>query len=532
MHISILIKIKEKINSQSSIITKNNTGQRFMVKITKKIFIPTFLALIISGCHSGTGMTVHDHDKELQALIKDNNLTGDPSTGRDIPKLSDPQVVLGKKLFYSKALGGDLDSACVTCHHPSLGGGDTLVLPIGAEAVEPNLLGKGRAQRPDGTNFDGGPTVARNAPSTYNVALYNRSLFWDGRIESVTPDAGYNGSVGGIITPDSNRTTDPDAGSNLVVAQARFPQIAPPEMRGFTFEAGNTHQAAREHLAQRFAGTRDADLLPKNEWLKEFQKGYDSNETNASALITVSNIVEALGAYERSQLFIDTPWKHYIDGDVFAISEEAKKGAILFFTPVEKGGANCVVCHSGDFFTDEEYHAMAVPQIGRGKGNGTHGDDDFGRYNVTKNSADMYKFRTPTLLNVAKTGPWGHSGAYTSLSAIVRHMSQPAVMAKNYDESQVASELSDAQLLHREENTDKAVAQFLENRKNGINKHQDKHLTDEEVSQLVAFLNTLTDVCVADKKCISKWTINATVPGVEDPDGLLLRAVDRNGNPL
>jgi len=41
---------------------------------------------------------------------------------------------LDMKLFYTKSLGGDKDSACVTCHHPMLGGGDNLSLSIGSEA--------------------------------------------------------------------------------------------------------------------------------------------------------------------------------------------------------------------------------------------------------------------------------------------------------------------------------------------------------------------------------------------------------------
>jgi cytochrome c peroxidase len=74
----------------------------------------------------------------------------------------------------------------------------------------------------------------------------------------------------------------------------------------------------------------------------------------------------------------------------------------MFFSSIEDGGANCLSCHSGDFFTDEQYHVLASPQIGRGKGNdnGTLTNDDFGRARETKDDADRYKFRTPTLLNV------------------------------------------------------------------------------------------------------------------------------------
>lgn len=491
------------------------------------------LALFLSGCGGSSSSYVESGlDKSVRTLIDDYNLTGDPSVGRIIPSVGDPKVELGKKLFYTKAFGGDLDSACVTCHHPALGGGDNLVLPIGSEAEAPDLLGPGRKQKPSGTHYDAGPTVPRNAPSTYNAALFDAVMFWDGRVESVTHEAGQNGSIGGIMTPDSGRAVDPKAGANIPVAQAGFPETSPEEMRGFAFEAGNSNEAVREHLAARMAGTVDAGALPKNEWLSEFQKGFQTTETNVSKLITSENIVDAIGEYERSQLFIDNPWKAYVEGDNYAISEEAKKGAKLFFTEYNEGGANCVLCHSGDFFTDEDFHVMGVPQIGRGKGDGPNSDDDFGRFRVTGDSDNLYQFRTPTLLNVEMTGPWGHSGAYTTLEGMVRHMSDPLNGAIGYDESQLNGELPSTQLVHRNENTNKALVQLAHNRQNGISEHQDTHLTDEEVGQIVTFLKTLTDPCVKDQKCISKWTIDANVPDSEDPDGLLLRAVDQFGSAL
>lgn len=500
-----------------------------MKSIIWKVSGLSLVLVLYSGCNGG-GDSLSELDETLYSLIDDNNLTGDPSTGRTIPSLSDPKVQLGKKLFFTKAFGGDLDSACATCHHPALGGGDNLVLPIGVEAVNPDILGPGRLHKPSGTHYDSGPTVARNAPSTYNIALYDRVVFWDGRIESVTPEAGENGSVGGIMTPDSGRVVDPKAGASLTVAQARFPETAPPEMRGFSFEAGNSNETAREHLAARLAGTRDNAALPKHEWLSEFQTGFASQETNVSKLITPENIVDAIGAYEQSQLFVNTPWKAYVEGDNNAISKEAKAGAKLFFNSYENGGANCVLCHSGDFFTDEKFHDMGIPQIGRGKGDAGNGSDDFGRERVTGVAEDLYQFRTSTLLNVEVTGPWGHSGAYTTLEGIVRHMASPVNAAIAYDESQLNGELPSVQLENRATNTNKALAQLLKNRATGVSLQQDVTLTDTQVNQLVAFLKTLTDPCVKDSACISKWSIAGDVDVSEDPDGLLLRAKDGNGD--
>ncbi|MDJ0919320.1 MAG: cytochrome c peroxidase, partial [Woeseiaceae bacterium] len=63
-------------------------------------------------------------------MIAAQGLTGDPTTGRDLPSINDPLAQLGKLLFFSKSLSGDFDTACASCHHPALGGGDGLALPV------------------------------------------------------------------------------------------------------------------------------------------------------------------------------------------------------------------------------------------------------------------------------------------------------------------------------------------------------------------------------------------------------------------
>ena len=94
----------------------------------------------------------------------------------------------------------------------------------------------------------------------------------------------------------------------------------------------------------------------------------------------------------------------------------AKSGALFFKA---KGGADCASCHSGDFFTDENYYVLAVPQVGRGKADNNGGgdnNDDWGRAHVTGIETDKYAYRVPTLLNVEMTGPYGHVGYLTRLS--------------------------------------------------------------------------------------------------------------------
>ena len=458
---------------------------------------------------SGCGNEDDSIDGKLDAIILSNGLNGDPSVGRTIPSITDEKAQLGMKLFFTKSLGGDTDSACVTCHHPVLGGGDNLSLSIGVGAVNPELLGEGRIHDSASAHYDGFAPVPRNAPSTFNVVLWDSVLFWDGRVESITPNAGENGAVGGIRTPYSAfGVADPDAGANLSVAQARFPVTSPEEMKGFVFESGNSNALTRSHLADRLNNSGAIDYI-SNTWQSEFTAVYGANSVN------FSNIVDAIGEYERSQLFVNTPWKAYVQGDKSAISDEAKRGAKLFYSSYEEGGMSCVSCHSGDFFTDESFHVMAIPQVGRGKGNGI--EDDFGRMRESSNAVDKYAFRTPTLLNVEMTGPWGHDGAYTSLKAIVGHMVNPDNAIAGYEFSQLDSMVKTTNTVT---NTANALAQLNANKTAGVSAHQNVIASQGELDDLVAFLKTLTDPCVKDRSCLDQW-IPANVAG---PDGLQLNA--------
>ncbi len=366
----------------------------------------------ISGCQSPQPSL----DDQLRAIIAEKGLTGDPSLGRELPDIEDPLAQLGMKLFFSKALSGDKDTACVSCHHPLLGGGDGLSLSIGVGANDPDRLGPERTH-------PNGPRVPRNAPTTFNIGMWDQVLFHDGRVESLGKTPGRNGDDGqGIRTPDSwYGEVDLQAGSNLAAAQSRFPIITQFEMRGFRFESQQAGRAVRSHLSARLGdfGVGRGELAT-NTWLEEFRLAFDSQQ-KAEELITESNIATAVGVYERSQVFVDTPWKAYVQGDDNALSPSAKQGALLFLRTIEEGGANCAICHRGDFFTDEQFHVLAIPQIGSGTGDGQHQDSDFGRYRVTYRTEDQYSFRTPTLLNVEVTYPYGHDGAYLTLEGIVRN---------------------------------------------------------------------------------------------------------------
>ena len=104
----------------------------------------------------------------------------------------------------------------------------------------------------------------------------------------------------------------------------------------------------------------------------------------------------------------------------------------LFF-----GKAECDECHSGALLTDNDYHSLAVPQIGPGAGDGPDGLDDYGRERVTGDVADRFRFRTPPLRGVALTAPYGHAGAYHDLETMVRHHFDAVAGLEGFQRGQV-----------------------------------------------------------------------------------------------
>lgn len=452
-----------------------------------------FTTLALTACNSSSLVKKADTetiDKQLSSIIKKNKLSGVPIAAQPIPDIKTPKAQLGMKLFYTKALGGDKTTACASCHHPMLGGGDNLSLSIGTNSINPDVLGSNRQ-----LIMNKHPQVPRNAPTTFNVAFWKKVLFHDARIERLTNN--------GIHTPDvPYPTIDPLAGDTLVQAQARFPITSTDEMRGDYFDQ-SLNQTLRRALASRL----------KENWLDEFRIGFSYPDGTADELITEQNYSEAIAEYERSQVFIETPWKSYIEGNKIAISESAKKGAVLFYTDHNNGGAGCVSCHSGDFFTNELAYNTAMPQIGTGKNNGKTSDNDYGCNLVTQKESDKFRFRTPTLLNVEVTGPWGHDGAYTSLEAITKHMLSPIESAMTYQTRQLNQKNINTE--NTRNNTQEAID-------SGVDLIAKSNVTEKDVKHLVNFLKALTDPCVKDRECLSKWIPDSND---NDPDGLMLHAV-------
>lgn len=478
-------------------------------------------------------------DNELRALIAREGLTGDPTAGRALPHIADALPQLGKLLFFSKSLSAGRDTACASCHHPVLGGGDGLAVSIGAGAQNPDVVGPGRL-RADRQLF-----VARNANTFFNTALYDRVLFADGRVEALTAPgaaAPHGGQGAAIRTPDG--APDPRAGPTLLAAQARFPITGTAEMRGAALPGLSDHDV-REHIAARLAA--EAAAQPESTgWLPHFRKAYGRPGGSAAALVTFDNIMLAIAEYERSAVFVKSPWQRYVLGENLAISERAKQAALRFFRPVSERGFECARCHKGDFFSDEKFHPIGFPQAGPGfAGDGI----DAGRQRVSAAATDRQAFRAPSLLNVEMTAPYGHVGSYGGLSFVNRHYIFERDEVRAFVDGRRWCLLSPFK-----EQAGCAAQQSVVSRESfaALNAMGTLRTTDpaaglpsiqplvEEFSLLNGisgpeandwlqeFMATLTDPCVKDRACLARW-----IPRPDEaPDAHQLNAIDSTGRPL
>jgi cytochrome c peroxidase len=143
--------------------------------------------------------------------------------------------------------------------------------------------------------------------------------------------------------------------------------------------------------------------------------------------VTPDNWGKAIGAYERT-LVTPSPFDAYLHGDDGALSADAKTGLQEFLQ------VGCAGCHNGAGVGGGMYQKFGlVEEYWKATGSAAI---DKGRFDVTKEPADMYVFKVPSLRNVAMTPPYFHDGSVSTLSQAVRIMAR-VQLGKTLDDEQV-----------------------------------------------------------------------------------------------
>lgn len=405
-----------------------------------------------------------------------------PARDSDFLQGSPAMVQLGQALYFDKILSGNRNMSCATCHSPVIATTDGLSINIGTGGQGLGVLRDAGAFPPgDRDPIERGQ---RNMPALFNQGHRDFvRLFWDGRIAvDPTVPQGFRSPAGEAL---------PFGFNHLLEAISIFAPTEGQEMTG----RGTANELAIAAASSAFTGVWDgvmARLRAIPEYVDLFRTAFP--EITSPAQMNIVHMGKAIGAFQavafRSD---DSPFDRFLRGDERALSPSADAGMRLFY-----GRARCVDCHGGTFQTDHQFHAIGVPQIGPGFGGVGHaGREDFGREGVTGDSADRYRFRTPSLRNVELTGPWGHDGFFNSLEGIVRHHLDPVRSLETADPSQRVlpsrPDLDALDLIAFENpGTTAAIADRIEIRR--------RRLSDREVSDLMDFLRSLTDSAAMDMR--------------------------------
>ncbi len=436
---------------------------------------------------TATTVEIRDLDRALRSVIDAHNLK--PYPGIELRSPDSELTRLGRDLFFDPILSGDQNIACATCHHPEFAMTDGRVLPIGAGG---HGLGESRVFRKliqkdaaaGATNGDAiiNPFVdvfiPRNSPTIINSALL-RSQFWDGRVEQRSAEE--------VVHTLEDAINDLDLEDPLL-AQALFPITSQHEMAGLTF-GDYPPMVIRLLLLERLRGNE--------EYARRFASAFGEPH------ITIRQLGEAIAAFESQLIFTESPWDDYLAGDTQALSDQQKRGALLFFGAATRE-VNCAACHSGDLFTDLGFHNLLVPQLGPGKDNGIDGDDDLGRANVSFDYRDQYRFRTPSLRNAELTAPYFHSGAYATLEEVIWHHADPWRANIVYDPARhLPPALQDDVLPYDFERQAHSVAHPM---KAGL------PLNEGDVADLVEFMQSLTDPAARDLSHVTPSEVPSGLP--------------------
>ncbi|WP_198245464.1 cytochrome-c peroxidase [methane-oxidizing endosymbiont of Gigantopelta aegis] len=457
----------------------------------KKLKLKQYAVLLLSGGALLFSFEAYAHSKNSHSRMLPAAPENSDYYNNGMPNKH--KVELGKLLFFDKVLSGNQNISCATCHHTLTDTGDGLSLPVGEGGQ-----GLGMARHTGVGDNAIHARVPRNAPPVFNLGAREFSrMFYDGRLE-VNPShpSGFDSPAGDDL---------PMGLDNVLAAQAMFPVTSAEEMAGQVGEnmqadaaAASDFPAVWEIIANRLRN------IP--EYVDLFKAAFPDEVTQASD-ITYVQAANAIAAFEADAWrFDNSPFLRFLKGDKKALSKSAKKGMKIFYS---RKKANCASCHSGPFQTDHDFHAIAMPQIGPGKGDGFDGHSDFGRERVTGDTEDRFKFRTPTLSNIALIAPYGHDGAFNTLEAMVRHHLDPETSLLEYDRSQAVLpsrpdlDAIDFIVMDDQQRVDDIA---------DANELDEKHLSEKQFGYLMDFLHALTDPAAVDLRMNTPMRVPSGLP--------------------
>src|ERR1043166_65633 len=245
-------------------------------------------------------------DDQLSQVLTQHGFTGSvgSSLERRLGRKIDNQLAdLGRNLFHDTIVGLNNDNSCSGCHSATAGFGDTQSIAIG---IENNfIVGPHRA----------GPRNQRRTPMAANTAFFP-NLMWNSRFASLSFDP-FDNSLGFMFPPPEQLTLSDK--SHLLIAQAFIPPTERVEAAGFVFPGDNF--AIRDEVSRR--------INTVDEYGKLFGKNFP--EVKAGDPITYDMFAKAIAEFEFTLIFTNAPIDRFARGEKNALTDDQKRGALLFF---------------------------------------------------------------------------------------------------------------------------------------------------------------------------------------------------------
>ncbi len=320
------------------------------------------------------------------------------------------KVALGQLLFHETGMAvdpkleeGRFTYSCASCHHAQ--GGFQACLPQGISEGGRGfgLHGEGRFPNTNYTVADLDIQPIRT-PSALNIA-YQTNILWNGQFGATHLNVGTEANW----TPGT-----PKVWNNLGFEGTETQAIA-----GMTVHRLNMPES----------------LFLETEYKDLYRAAFGDLDDDTLRSKVYSGL--AIAAYERTILANEAPFQKWLGGNVTALSNKEKEGAILFF-----GKAECYTCHNGPALNSMEFYALGMNKL---DGSGVYLSDpsdeaaNLGRGGFTNAAEDRYKFKVPQLYNLIQSKFYGHGGNFHSVEEVVRYKNKAVPENAQVPTSQLAA---------------------------------------------------------------------------------------------
>lgn len=308
---------------------------------------------------------------------------------------------LGKKLFFEKDLSGAKRVSCASCHNPFDQTVDWLPFSLGDGANN----GRGFDRRQQNAI-----ATKRSTPHIFNLGhRVQMPLFWDGRVSFRrrthtfrTPLAEFNGQRPPLFHITRVLTSS-------LAMQAIFPILSHEEMLG---AAGSNDISSLPTVTARIEAL-EARIFKRSDYHHLLEQAWPSVRPDN---YNMGHLLEAIAHYQKHAFVINrTGWDRYLRGDKQALTLAQKRGALIFLT---KG--QCIRCHSGSELGGRGMHNTQIPPLTQIIYRADRGVAD-----LNGDQGHAFKFKTPSLRNVAYTFPYMHNGIFMTLEEVVAHYNNP-----------------------------------------------------------------------------------------------------------